>query len=399
MMLEGRLVLDCSDQQGWLAGRILADLGAEVVKLDAPGTDRNDPSWQAYNVNKCTLDVDVLTQAGRKSFDSLVARADIVIACYRPGTPLAAVFDYDRLCALNPQVIVVAIAPFGLTGPRAAWKASDIELMAASGAMSLAGEPDGPPRRVSVPQSYPWAGAQAAVGALVALNHRNASGHGQLVDVSGQASVVIALAHAPAFWDIERKEPTRAGAFMTGRSVTGARYRVFWPCRDGYVNFILYGGSAGRRTNEQLVDWMKEAGHDLGALAAVDWARFDPTKASQDEVDDIETPILKFFATLTKREFLEGTHLREMLGYPVSTVADIVEDPQLEARGFWQTAAGPDGVLRRHCGCFAIIDGERPALRRYPLEAERRGEVRKAKRSKKLAALHRKPKRVEESVR
>lgn len=395
MMLEGRLVLDCSDQRGWLAGRILADLGAEVLKLDAPGTDRAGPDWQAYNVNKRLLDVDVLTQAGRTRLDSLVVRADIVIACYRPGTPLAEIFDYNRLCALNPQVIVVAITPFGLTGPRAEWKASDLELMAASGAMSLAGEPDGPPRRISVPQSYPWTGAQAAVGALVALNHRNASGRGQLVDVSGQASVVIALAHAPAFWDIERKEPTRAGAFMTGRSVTGARYRVFWPCRDGYVNFILYGGSAGRRTNEQLVNWMREAGLDLGALTNIDWARFDPTQASQDEVDAIETPILKFFATLTKREFLEGTHRREMLGYPVSTVADIAEDPQLKARGFWQMAAGPDGVLRRHCGCFAIVDGKRPALHGYPLGAESDVKVAEAKRSDKLEAMHQKAERVE----
>src|SRR5579862_2496665 len=129
-MLEGRLVLDCSDQLGWLAGRILADLGAEVLKLDAPATDRLAPDWQAYNVNKVALDVDVLTDSGRKQFDSLVPRADIVIACYRPGSSLAAIFDYERLHAINPQVIVVVISPFGLTGPRAGWRASDIELMA-----------------------------------------------------------------------------------------------------------------------------------------------------------------------------------------------------------------------------------------------------------------------------
>ncbi len=372
-MLEGCLVLDCSDQLGWLAGRILADLGAEVLKLDAPATDRLASDWQAYNVNKIALDVDVLTDAGRKRFDSLVPRADIVIACYRPGSSLAAVFDYERLHAINPQVIVVVISPFGLTGPRAGWRASDIELMAASGAMSLAGEPNGTPLRISVPQSYCWTGAQAAVGALAALNHRNVSGQGQLVDVSGQASVVISLAMAPAFWDIARQEPTRAGTFMTGRSVKGARYRVFWPCRDGYLNFILYGGNAGRRTNEQLINWVKESGIDPGVLANIDWSRFDPTRASQDEVDAMEAPILKFFATLTKREFLAGAHRREMLGYPVSTVADIAEDPQLEAREFWQMVAGPDGVMRRHGGCFAVIDGKRPRHRGFRLEPEATG--------------------------
>ncbi|MGC2776144.1 MAG: CoA transferase [Bradyrhizobium sp.] len=365
-MLEGRVVVDCSDRSGWLAGRILADLGAEVIKVDSPSTDRLSADWQACNVNKRAVDADLSTEEGRARFDSLVAHADIVLACFRPGTPLAEVFTYERLAAINPNAIIVAITPFGLGGPRAEWKATDIELMAAGGCMSLAGEPDGPPLRVSVPQAYPWTGVQAAAGALIAINHRNATGKGELVEVSAQASVVLALAHAPTFWDILGKEATRAGAFMTGRSVTGARYRVFWPCKDGYLNFIVYGGFAGRRTNEQLCVWMREEKFDLGPLASINWALFDPTQATQDEVDAMEAPILDFFATITKRRFLEGAHRREMLGYPVFNVADIAEDPQLEARGYWQLTAGPDGIERRHCGSFAVIDGVRPPLKSYP---------------------------------
>jgi crotonobetainyl-CoA:carnitine CoA-transferase CaiB-like acyl-CoA transferase len=367
-MLEGRLVLDCSDRLGWLAGRVLADLGAEVIKIDPPGTDRSDPDWQAFNVNKRPMEIDLLAASGRAELDALIAGADILIAGVQPGTKPAQIFSYDRIAAINASIIVVAISPFGLTGPRAEWRASDIELMAAGGAMSLAGEPDGGPRRISVPQSSPWTGSQAAIGALVALNHRNMTGQGQLVDVSAQASVVISLAHAPAFWDVEGKEPKRAGTFMTGRSVTGARYRVFWPCRDGYLNFILYGGGAGRRTNEQLVDWMRTGKFELGVLAEIDWKKFDPTKASQAEVDEIEAPIRTFFSHLTKSEFLAGAHKREMLGYPVSTVADIAQDPQLEARGFWQMVSGPDGIVRRHAGSFAVIDGKRPKLTAYALE-------------------------------
>jgi crotonobetainyl-CoA:carnitine CoA-transferase CaiB-like acyl-CoA transferase len=138
---------------------------------------------------------------------------------------------------------------------------------------------------------------------------------------------------------------------------------VFWPCRDGYINFIFYGGVAGRRTNEQLVAWMRERGAELGALAAIDWKTWDPTKADQDEVDAIEAPVAKFFARLTKREFLNEGHRREMLGYPVATVADIASDPQLEARGLFQTIAGS---LERFCGSFAVIDDERPPLRHHP---------------------------------
>ena len=189
------------------------------------------------------------------------------------------------------------------------------------------------------------------MGALFALYRRDATGRGDLVEVSAQACVVTALSHAPAFVDLNGVEPTRAGAFITGRSIKGARYRVFWPCRDGHINFIFYGGTAGRRTNEQLVSWMRDSGADLGALAAIDWKNWDPTSADQAEVDAIETPVLKFFAGISKREFLTQGHRREMLGYPVATVGDIAADPQLEARDFFQSRCRLAGtLLRQFCG-------------------------------------------------
>ena len=364
-MLEGIRVLDCTGRLGWLAGRLLGDLGAELTKLEAPQADISPADWRALNVNKRMLRVDLSGPSGRHTLDVLVAKADILIATPDPGSGDAGLFDYGRLCSINPRLIVVAITPFGLTGPKAAWLASDIEIMAAGGAMSLAGEPDGIPLRVSVPQSYAWAGSQAAVGALTALAARWKTGRGQLVDVSAQAAVVIALAHAPTFVDIAGTTPTRAGAFMTGRSVAGAKYRVFWPCRDGFINFILYGGAAGRRTNEQLVAWMQELGFELGPLGGIDWARFDPTRASQAEVDAMEIPIGRFLDSLSKRGFLEGAHKREMLGYPVSSTADIATDPQLEARAFWQDIPGHDGRIERHCGAFVVVDGARPPLKAH----------------------------------
>jgi crotonobetainyl-CoA:carnitine CoA-transferase CaiB-like acyl-CoA transferase len=326
--------------------------------------------WRALNVNKRVIRVDLSVPAGRRTLDELASAADILIATPTPGAGDAGLFEYERLCAINARLIVVAITPFGLAGPKARWQASDIEIMAAGGAMALAGEPDGAPLRVSAPQSYAWAGSQAAVGALMALAARWRTGRGQLVDVSAQAAVIIALAHAPTFVDIAGITPKRAGAFMTGRSVAGAKYRVFWPCRDGFVNFIVYGGAAGRRTNEQLVAWMREQGFDLGPLGGIDWARFDPTRASQAEVDAMEVPIGRFIGSLSKREFLEGAHRREMLGYPVSNTADIATDPQLDARGFWQDLPGPDGRTERHCGAFVVVDGTRPPLANRCGEAE-----------------------------
>jgi crotonobetainyl-CoA:carnitine CoA-transferase CaiB-like acyl-CoA transferase len=361
-MLKGILVLDCTGRPGWLAGRLLADMGAEVTKIENPDAEIHTSDWRALNVNKQLTRLNLGSSEGQRELDRLAAGADMLLATFTPGTREAALFHHDRLCAVNPRLIVVAITPFGLTGPKAGWIASDLELMAASGAMSLAGESDGTPLRVSAPQSYAWAGAQAAVGALTALAARAHTGRGQCVDVSTQAATLIALSHAPAFVDVDGTTPTRAGAFMTGRSVKGARFRVFWPCRDGFVNFILYGGVAGRRTNTQLAAWMRECGAPLGALAQIDLAKWDPTLATQGQVDVLEAPIAAFFSSLTKRQFLEEAHRREMLGYPVATVADIATDPQLTARGFWQDVAAADGEFERHCGCFAIVNGERPSL-------------------------------------
>ncbi len=359
MLLEPLRVLDCTGRLGWLAGRLLADLGADVIKIEPPGADLSAPDWRANNVNKRLLSLDLEGEAGRAVFLRLAKEADFLLETAQPGTELAAFFDPEKLRTANPGLIHVSVTPFGRTGPRAEWKASDIELMAAGGAMSLAGEPDGPPLRVTAPQSNPWAASQAAVGALVALTARATTGRGQHVDVSAQGAVIASIAHAPASWDLIGVNPLRAGAFMTGRSVHGAVYRVFWPCKDGYVNFIIYGGVAGRRTNEGLVAWMKDAGAEVGVLADIDWATFDPTQATQDEVDAMERPIAAFFLTVPKAEFLRQAFEREMLGYPVNNVADIAQDPQLDARGFWADLPAPGGGSERHCGGFAVVDGER----------------------------------------
>jgi crotonobetainyl-CoA:carnitine CoA-transferase CaiB-like acyl-CoA transferase len=361
---------------GWLTGRLLADLGADVIKIEPPGAKLDDPGWRANNVNKRLLTLDLEDEAGRDAFRRMAKDSDFLLESAAPGSAAADLFDPQALIAANPKLIHVSVTPFGRGGPHARWLASDLEMMAAGGAMSLAGEPGGLPVRVSVAQSYGWAGSQAAVGAMVALTHRTATGRGQHVDVSAQAAVIASVAHAPASWDMLGINSTRAGAFMTGRSVHGANYRVFWPCKDGYLNFIIYGGFAGRRTNASLVSWMTEAKADLGTLGEIDWGQFDPTQATQAEVDAIEDPIGRFFLTLTKAEFLQGAFDREMLGYPVFNVADITADPQLEARGYWRDMPGPDGRAERFGGGFAIVDGERLALSRpVPSEGEHSREV------------------------
>jgi crotonobetainyl-CoA:carnitine CoA-transferase CaiB-like acyl-CoA transferase len=359
MLLEPYRVLDCTGELGWLTGRFLADLGCDVVKVEPPGADLSAPAWRGTNAGKRLISLDLTSKAGQDAFRKMAAQADFLLETAQPGSALAELFDIDKLRTANPKLIHVSVTPFGRTGPRANWVAGDIELMAASGAMSLAGEPDGIPLRVTAPQSPPWAASQAAVGAMVALTARHTTGRGQHVDVSAQSAVIASIAHAPASWDLIDVNPKRAGAFMTGRSVHGAVYRVFWPCKDGYLNFIIYGGVAGRRTNEAICAWMKDSGADLGALADIDWATFDSTQTTQEQVDAMEGPIGRFFMTITKAEFLQVAFEREMLGYPVNNVADIAQDPQLEARGFWKDLPTADGGSERQCGGLAMVDGKR----------------------------------------
>lgn len=363
-----------------MTGKIFGDLGADVIKIEPPGGDaaRRLPPflkngngstqslyWLAYNTNKRGITLNLQSEMGRELFCELAIQSDFIIESFHPGGFEALGLDYDSLRHRNPGLIRVSISPFGQAGPYKDLHASDLEIMALSGAMSLAGEKDGEPMRVSVPQAPMWVGAEAAMGALTALAYRSATGRGQQVDVSAQVAVMSALAHAPSFWDLNRVNPERAGVFVTGRSVLGAKMRVMWPCKDGWINFIIYGGAAGRHTNQQLVMWMSDKGLAPEWLKAIDWNTFTVTNITQEAVDRLETPIANFFATITKDEFLAGAIKRQMLGYPVATVADIDHNPQLQARTFWQQVPDPEsGKTLKHPGGFAVINGERLQIRR-----------------------------------
>ncbi len=382
MLLESYRVLDLSGPLGYVTGKVLAELGADVIKIEPPGGDparewRDGLYWAATNAGKRSITLDLDHAADQARFRELSRNADFVLESFRPGTLNERGLGYIVLSRENPGLIMVSITPFGQYGPYARFEASDLEIMALSGAMSLAGEAGCEPMRVSAPQVPYWAGVEAAMGALTALAYRSRTGRGQHVDVSAQAAVVSAIAHAPAFWDLNEINPERAGVYVTGRSMTGAKMRALWPCRDGWINFIIYGGEAGRQTNRQLVQWMDEKGYAPEWLKAIDWSNFAVTELTQEEVDKLEEPIGRFLSSLTKQEFLDGVLAREMLGYPVSTVEDISNDRQLAARAFWdEIIDGASGRTLKAPGGFAIVNGRRlGAGKRAPKAGEHNREI------------------------
>ncbi|HEV8344245.1 MAG TPA: CoA transferase [Candidatus Binatia bacterium] len=391
-LLSSFRVLDLTDELGFLCGKILGDLGAEVIKVERPGGDparligpfyrdlihpEKSLYWFAFNNNKRGITLDLEKAKGREIFTRLVAQSDFVIESFPPGRLGELNLNYSALSRIRPRLIHTSITPFGQTGPYSRFKASDIEIMALSGCMSLVGDPDKPPLRVTFPQSYPWTGSYAAMGTLVAHLHRQRAGEGQQVDVSAQACLLWAFSHAHTFWDLNRHLETRAGSFMTGRSITGAKMRVFWPCKDGYLNFIIYGGEAGRKTNRALVDWMDSRGMAPEFLKRKDWSSFNIAEVTQGEIDEMEEPIARFFESITKKEFFVAVIQREMLGYPVSTVAEIYDDPQLKARHFWQKIEHPElGASLLYPGGFAkLSETACEVRRRAPLIGEHNEEI------------------------
>ncbi|SRR5712692_3656955 len=380
MLLSTYRVLELTGPLGFLCGKIFGDLGADVIKVEPPGGDpsRGSPPfltkngqspqslyWLAFNANKRAITLDLQSRAGQSLFLRLAKKADFVLESFPPGALDEWGLGYGELKKENPGLILVSITPHGQEGPYRNFQGSDLEIMALSGAMSLAGEKDGEPMRVTTPQAPMWVGVEAAMGALTALAWRGLTGKGQHVDVSAQVAVMAALAHAPAFWDLNHMNPERAGTYITGRSVKQARMRVIWPCKDGWINFILYGGAAGRFSNQQLVAWMDEKAMAPEWLKQIDWSKFEVTNITQAEVDKLEAPIGRFLSTLTKQEFFEGAVKRQMLGYPVFTVEDIYKDPQLAAREFWQDVRVPvSGPTLKYPSGFAVVNGERLPLRR-----------------------------------
>ena len=385
-------VLDLTDELGFLCGKVLGDLGADVIKIERPGGDparrlgpfcgnQPDPErslfWFGFNNNKRGITLNLESPKGREIFLELAAKADFIIETFTPAYLDGLKIGYAALSRINPRLVQISITPFGQTGPYVKFKASDIEIMALSGCMSLTGDPDRPPLRVTFPQSYVWTGSYAAMGALAAHYHRELTGEGQQVDVSAQACLLWAFSHAHTFWDLNRQLERRAGSFMTGRSITGARMRVFWPCRDGYLNFIIYGGEAGRRTNHALVEWMDSKGMAPDFLKHKDWQAFDIAQVTQDEIDQMEQPIGAFFQGVTKAEFFTEVVKRQMLGYPVASVKEIVADPQHEARQFWEKVEHPElQTSIDYPGGFAkFSEGACRIGRRAPLIGEHNEEI------------------------
>ena len=347
-LLGGYRGLDLTDEKGLLCGRILAGLGAEVIKVERPGGDtarRIGPFyqdiphperslfWFAHNLNRKGITLDIETKDGQELLRRLSSRVDFVLESFSPGYLEELGLGYSRLSEVNPRLVVTSITPFGLSGPYRDHKASDITLMAMGGYMYMTGDPDRPPLRISVEQAYLHAASEAAVATIIALYCRSTSGEGQHIDVSAQASLVSSTVNAIPFWEMNRVILGRAGPYRVGLSA--AKQRQLWESSDGYVIFYFAGGAFGAKSNAALAGWLDEEGLADDFVIATDWKNFDMAAATEEVEGHLEKLVALLFRRHTSAELYEQAVKRGLTLCPVSSPAEVLKNPQLKARDYW----------------------------------------------------------------
>ncbi len=430
--LSGYRVLDLTDEKGFLCGKMLADLGADVIKVEPPGGDpsRNtgpfyhdepDPEksllWWAYNGGKRSVTLDLAARRDQQTFLQLVAVSDLVLESFTPGRMAELGLSHDELSSVNPGIITVSITGFGQSGPSARRACTDIVCTAASGYMNLLGEPDRPPLRISLPQAFLHAANDAAAAAMIALWHREQTGQGQWVDVSAQECMAWQTFTNHVYWDFRKLSPTRANTSNAGITPAQDAVPVMFACKDGQVLFTPTPGRNGNRTR-RFVEWMAEEGWISPVLGAYDWEA-NPLAAggstaqqsgsepqtigplSDEDRDllrqkglELRGEFARFILSKTKRELFAEAVARGLLLAPVNSIDEVSGDAHLAARRFWEGVDHPEAAVTiTYPGRPCVNTGAEYRLpKRAPLVGEDNSEILTAdffarnRRSDRLAA-------------
>jgi crotonobetainyl-CoA:carnitine CoA-transferase CaiB-like acyl-CoA transferase len=374
--LEGVRIVDLTQQpMGAFCTRVLADYGAEVIKIEPPGGDpgRALPPFVAdqpglersgtflfLNTNKRSIVLDLEHEAARERVLDLVAGADAVVESSAPGTLEALGLGYDRLTEANPRIVLTSITNFGQDGPYRDWQGTDLTVYAMGGPMLTTGDVDHEPVRVA----GRWAGYQvgymAALATVVGLHAAAARGAGEHLDVSAfevlTDSIDARLTQLQAYQYSGRLAPR--GALTSGVGMGT------YPCADGFV-FL----SAGLPARIPALFRMLGVEH---LLERPEWTAPGMT-SNPERIDEFATYILPWTLARTKREIREALQEHGVLGAPISTIAELLDDPHFIERGFFREVDHPETGRVRYPGYHLTLhseDGPMPERRRAPLLGE-----------------------------
>ena len=389
--LAGLRVLELADEMGQFCGKLLGDLGADVVKIEPPGGERNryvgpflddvphperSLSFWYYNTSKRGITLDLQTADGRALFGRLAATSDVILETLRPGLLAALGLDYESLRARNPRLIMCSLTPFGQTGPWRDYLSADLLHMAAGGEMASSGYdeadvPNAPPIAPGGGNAWHMGCHYATMAIMAALVHRTVAGSGQYIDVSIHEACALTTEAAIANY-VYRGEVLRR---QTGRHhAAGETSRTQFRAKDGTYVCALVGGRLNPKFVRELADLMGSYGMegDLRDPKYQDQAVI--TENTSHIIDDL---VANFIASLPADDVYHAAQERGFTWGAVRAPEALLDDPHLHDRGFWKQVEHEElGRSFVYPGEAAIYNGSPWQIsRRAPLIGEHNSEI------------------------
>ena len=327
---------------GVYCGKLMADMGADVVKVEPPGGDSmrrigpflshrtgysasNSESslhWLHFNTNKRSITLNIATADGGAILRRLACGADVLLETFPPGYMESLGLGFASLEAENPGLIYASVTPFGQTGSNKDFKASDLVGLAMGGYLYVTGWPHTPPTRLWGSQAYHTASNRAYIAILIAIYHRLATGLGQQVDVSMQETVAATTEHVNTAYNYDHVPAVRCGFRH------GGQFIATWQCKDGYVSITTNTQQAW----DDLRSWMLRDGM-AGDLMD---PRYDDRFILRGDLSGhIEELIQTWALAHTRQEIADWGQNRHHPWGPVVTEDELMENDQLWDRGFF----------------------------------------------------------------
>jgi benzylsuccinate CoA-transferase BbsE subunit len=389
--LSGLRVLELSDEKGQFCGKLMSDLGADVIKVEPPGggsaralgpfvddmpnRERSISFWH-YNTSKRGVTLNLETEDGRSLFRSLASGADVILETFSPGYLPSLGLGYDDLKGVNPGLIMCSLTAFGQTGPWKDYAGSDLLHLAAGGQMASCGYsaedmPNAPPIAPGGGNAWHTGSHYAYMGIMAALFSRTVTGQGQYIDAAVHDACALTTEGAVPTYIYRGEVVIR----QTGRHhAASPTPRTQFICKDGrYVNALLVG-RLNPRSVRQIAEWMDSYGL-AGDL--MDERYQDPVVIQESTHHIVEEVIANFIANITSDEAYHGAQERGFSWGAVRSPDEVLEDPHLEDRGFWHEVEHPElGRSFLYPGPAAIYNGSPWRIsRRAPMIGEHNEEV------------------------